>query len=345
MPPMHTLQYDQLDDIVWDGVRRKPTLDLIAQTATLALVLDVRAQVDIAAGGGADGVLNVESTQSLIKKIRIYDQDTTPIIEISGRELFQVHARRALNPQSGVDLANTGVQAGTQIRCQMILPLSDRWTANSYEVHLRPRQANKFKLEIEWPDITQAGVAAVLNTGGTRVITISNYLVKVMQIHDPIAFLKKKPLYVPRIRSYDKDAPGVSAAFPVKIDSGAYVRWSLIHALNNDVTSEAIINKIGLRDDQRVYRNAVEARAWHEREQALFGGVQDVTGVDMGYFFEDFADGGKLSNIFAPGQGGNPRWIFDLTGGANRIVRLVNLELERVPGLTADDSEMPAGLK
>lgn len=350
MPPMHTLVEEQLDDIVFDGNNKKPTRKLVAATATLALVIDISAQVDVAAGGGADGAVNTEHVARLVKRLRVFDGNNNPVVDAEPRELIQISDRRGMNPHSGLALAGPGIQAATLIREQFTIPLSDPWSANPYEVHLRPRDPDKFKIEIEWAaqeaiGLANGALAAVLITGGTRSVVVTNLTVRVMQVHDPIAALKQMPIFMPRIVSYDKDVPGVSAAFPFEVETSRHVRLALIHAMNNDVTSETLINKLSLKDDQRTYRNTIPARSWHEREQWKFGGVQDVVGVDLGYFMVDFADNGRLGNIMAPKQGGNPKWVFDVTGGANRIIRLVHVELERVPGYTLPDDQLPAGLK
>lgn len=341
--PFHSVVEEQHDDITFDSSQGRPKRMLNAATATLALVLDIEAQVDIAAGGGADGALNVEQPLGLVRMVRINDGSTSPIVEATPAELRQLTERRGMKAQSGVALANPGVQAATLVRQQIIVPLSDPWTANKKEVFLRPRVADSYNVEIEWAGTTNAALAAALITGGTRVITVSNLKVKVLQVHDPILFLRRLPLFVPRIISYESTPVPTSTQFEVEIKTPRWVRAILLHSVDAQITTEGIINRLTLEDDQRTYRKGVYARTWHELEQWRFGGVSDDTGVGMAYFFTDFADGGKLGNLLAPKQGGRPRWKFDSTGSATRLIRSVQVEYERVPGIVqATLPEVPA---
>lgn len=344
----HTVTEDTIDDIVFDGNTKKPNRKLIAATAMTGLLLDISAQVDVAAGGGADGAVNVEGSLRLISRIRIFDGGNTPRVDVDPRDLMQYAKRRGMNPNSGLALAAPGIQAATQIREQIALQFSDPWSASPYEVHFRPRDPDKYRIEIEWAGVEAVGVAngvlaAALITGGTRSVTVTNLTIKITIEHDPISFLRQLPLFQPFIVGYEKDVPNVTPNFSFDVESPRPLRATLIHALNNQLTTESLINTLTLKDDQRTYRNAIPARTWHEREQNRFGGVEDVTGVDLGYFFADFAQYGRLANCFGPKQGGNPKWVFDVTGGANRIIRLTQFELERTPGLTVADSDLPDG--
>lgn len=344
MAPRHTKIEDQLDTLNWNGVDARSQRKLNAGTATTELVIDVEAQVDIAAGGGADGALNVEHQHRLVKKIRVYDGSTTPIVEIEPRELIQLGQRRAQQQPSGTVLANPGIQAATQLRQQYTIPLSDRWAVNPAEVFLKPSgPIEQFLIEIEWADVTNAGLAAALITGGTRVITITNLKAKILQVHDPVLALRA-PLFVPRIAGYEVGpvVTGTEFEAEIKTPSSRWVRNVLLHTLDNDVTTEAIINRLSLETDQGLLRKGVFARTWHEQEQYRYGGVGDEAGVSLGYFFADFADNGRLSNVLAPRQGGRQRWKFDVTGSATRKIRAVQVELARIAGVTSD--ELPPGL-
>jgi hypothetical protein len=338
---MRTLKREQLDSIAFDGVNRRPSRDLVAETATMGLVLDLRAQVDIAAGGGADGALNVEQPLGLIRTIRVFDGSQNPVVEIEPRELWQLAARRGMQAPSGVALATPGIQAATLVRAHLPLFFSDRWSKDPIEVHLRPRDPRKFRVEIEWAGTSAADMAASLITGGTRAITITNLAVDILQVHDTVAFLKVRPLFLPRIRSYQVNAPASSARFPFEIKTTDRVRASLLHTLDADVSTEGIITTLKLKDDQREHEVDVLARTWHEEEQYMFGGVGDVAPA-MAYYFGDYADNGKLSTVLSPFQGGNPRWVLGVVGGGARIIRAVNVELEQVAGITAQ--QLPPGL-
>src|SRR5574341_427704 len=341
MAPVHTLSWEQHDSLAFNGVDLRPQRKLTARTATLMLALDIRADVTVA-GGTTDGALVREGIHRLVKAFRLRDGSTTPVVEIEPRALIQLTRRRGMQAPSGLELASAGVQAATPIRMHYVIPFADRWQVKPSETYLVPRDPDRFIFETEWAGITNAALAAALITGGDRTVTVANLAVDILQIHDPALYVKAPPLFVPRILSYERAAPASSAQYESEIDTPRWVRLSMLHSLDADVSTEGVITVLGIKDDTRDYPRQVLARSFHEQEQWLFGGVGDEANIALAYFLYDFADNGRLGNILAPTQGGRPRWLLTVVGGASRIVKQINVELERVPGLTAP--ELPAEL-
>lgn len=344
---MHNLIESQLDSIAFDGAQQRPRRDLIAETLTVGIILDMRAQVDVAAGGGADGALNNEQPDGLLPNVRIFDGSREPIAEISGSEIRQLSQRTVYGQAApGVTLAIPGIQAATQIRRHYEIWFANPRSINPFETALRPRDLKNFYLEIEWPGTSAAAngpLAAALITGGTRTVTVSNLVVDVMQVHDTEAYRKIRPLYLPRIRRYEQAIPATTTQQPFLIKTGAdAIRQALLHSLDAGVTTENVVNFLTLRDDRNFYREAVRARVWHERELQRNSALENVAGAAMAYFGVDFANNGKLGTLLKPYQGGNLRWVLDVTGAATRIMRLVQVEYERVQGLVVDS--VPAAL-
>src|SRR5947209_8267650 len=114
---MLTLRKQQLDSIAWDGNQKKPQRKLVADTLTTGITLSLSAQVDVAAGGGADGALVVEQVDPLITAIRIFDGSRDPIVDISPAELRQLMQRQVMGQAApGVVLATPTIQAATLVR-------------------------------------------------------------------------------------------------------------------------------------------------------------------------------------------------------------------------------------
>jgi len=345
----HKLIRQALDEIAFDGAQKRPRRDLIADTLTFYIDLDLSAQVDVAAGGGADGTLVKEQPDGLLPNVRIFDGSREPIVEISASELRQMQQRATYGQATpGAVLAIPGIQAATQIRRKYRIFFADPRSENPIETALRPRDMKNFYLELEWPGTNGAAngdLATALITGGTRSTTVTNLKVRVLQVHDPEAYQRVRPVYVPRIRRYEYNIPASSANFQAHIKTGAdAIRASLLHALDANVTTEAVINKISLRTDRDFIREIVEARVWHENELSENSALESVSGIALGYFGDDFADNGRLGSVLRPYQGGNLRYVLDVTGSATRIVRLVQWELERVDGLVAPLEKVPGNM-
>lgn len=345
----HNLVKSQLDSIAFNGVDQRPRRDLIARTNSFALRLNLRGLVTVV-DGGADGALTNEQPDTLLPTVRIFDGDRSPIYEVSAAELRQFAQRSDYGQAApGVPLAIAGAQVATAFRRSYVIPFANRRRLNPIETCLRPRDERNFYLELEWPSTNAAAngpLATALITGGADSTTVSALTVDIVQEHDPVSFADGiKPLYVPRMRRYEQAVPATSPRFPFLIKSGAdAISRSLIHTLDNGVTVENALNLITLRDDRNFLRESIRARDWHEAELAKYSALENATGAAMGYFGEDFANNGKLGTLLRPYQGGNLRWEFDLVGAAQRIVRVVNEEYDRVDGLTTDPDKTPAVL-
>lgn len=345
----HDLVTSQLDSIAFDGAQKRPRRDLIAETLTMGIALDLNVQVDVAAGGGADGTLVVEQPDTLVPNVRIFDGDRQPIVEVSFSEIRQFAQRRVYGQAApGVILTTPTIQAASKLRRHAEIWFSNPRSVNPVETALKPRDLKNFYIEIEWVSTDSSAngaVAAALITGGTRTVTPSAISVDIAQIHDPVAYLKTRPLYLPRIRRYEYNIPATTTSAPAVIKTGAdAIRMALLHTLDAGVTTESIINAVTLRDDRKFYREVVKARTLHEAELQKYAGLENISGQAMAYFGFDFANNGKLGTLLRPYQGGNLRFVLDVTGSATRIVRLVQEEYERIKGITTDDSATPAAL-
>jgi len=336
----------QRSSINFTGTDPKPQRPLIA-SAILAIFVDMRAQVDVAAGGGVDGTLVPEGSDNLLPFFRIFDGARTPIIEISAAEMRQ-KAQREVRGQSvpGVQLVSPSIQVATQIRRHYALYFAKPRRANPIEVHLRSKDPQNFYLEVQYPGTgLVTDLATALITGGNRTVTVSNYTLDISVLYDPAAFVRMLPIFQPRIRRYSIQAPLTQKDLEFKLKSTATaISSSLIKTADAGVVVENALNAITLRDDATVYRDAVFVRGWHEEELAQYPALENQAGVAMAYFGDEFADNGRLGTLLAPGQGGNVRWIFDVNGGATRAITIINEEYERPTGLTADEAHLPAGL-
>jgi hypothetical protein len=338
---MLTLRKQQLDTITWEGNQKKPQRKLVANTLTTGLRLSLRGQVDVAAGGGADGALVVEQPDPLITAIRIFDGSRDPIVDISPAEIRQMMQRQVRGQAApGVVLATPTIQAATLVRRTYDINFANPRFANPIETALRPKDKDNFYLEVEWAGTKadpNGDEANAVIAGGTRSTVVSVLNLDVEQIHDPVAFNRVQPIFLPRIRRYQIGAAQTSASLPFLITTKADgIAFALLRTQDAGVVVENAINKISLRDDATIYREAIFARTWHEGELIENSALENLTGVAMGYFGEDLAQFGRLGMVFNPYQGGNPRFVLDITGAGTRIVELVLMEYERVAGLVRD---------
>lgn len=336
---MHTVIRTQLDDIGFSAGELRPSRDLDPSTLTTELVIDIEAQVDVA-GGAGDGNLIREQPLTLVKAIRVYDGASAPIINIDPRPLRQLAERQGAKALTGLALAGGGVQANTEVRQQLRLKFSDARSVSPIETALVARNPDQFKVEIEWVGAAlKSGLVDALND---RAFTFDYARVRIQQRHDPHSYRKGiRPLFLPRIRTVEQSAAQTTQELALKIETTNRLRSILLWSVDNDVTTEAIINRITMKDDQETYWDRVYARSHHEFEQAEYGGATDDASIAMAYFLMEFPEYGRLGQVWSPGQGTHPRLVLDVTGAAARQVRAVLTELEVVPGVTAP---LPAGV-
>lgn len=329
-----TFKRTQLDSIAFDAGQQRPTRGMLVDSAILAMICSLRYQVDIAAGGGADGARVVEGELRILNRLRIMD-GSTPVLDADPRSLFQISARRAEQQASGTVLANTGIQAATQIRQQFAVFFSDPRLRNPAECFLKFRDTRRAYLEAEWIGTTQAQLAAAFNTGGTRAITVSNLALDIMLIHDPVMFRQVAPLFVPRFRTYQQPAIQTSAEYDFEYKASGRLAYDLLATRDAGIGVENAVNRLGFEDQDQKHDERILSRTHHEWEQQEYAGTPDGE-VGMAYFFKEFTQNGLLSKAYRPGQGAVPKHRLDVTGAATRTVELVTCELEEVPGLTAE---------
>lgn len=334
-----SVKHEQLDTIAFAAGTRRPVRGLIARTALLAAVIDIRAQVDVS-GGTTDGTLVREGHLRLVSNLKFIDGKDTPV-DVQPRRMIQFARRRGMQVSSGVGLAAPGVQAATQIRQQIVIPFSDWWSRNPAEVFLKLKSEEEAYVQVEWAGAAAADLAAALITGGDRTVAVTNAAVDVMLVHDPLLWLQVAPLWLPRFKTSEQEAVQSTAKYGFEYKGANRLRAALLHSMDNEITTEGIITALGFRDQQTEYDIEVLARTWHEFEQFRYGGVDDETSVAMAYFFKDFAERGMLSKCYRPGQGAKPNFFLTVVGGANRRIGLLTNELEEVPGLTAAPANRP----
>lgn len=326
---MLNLKKDQLADIPYDAVSRQQR-NLIARTLTEELIFDIRAVVTIA-GGAADGAVLAESVQNLINYIRIYEGGE-PIFEISGRALFQLTERESAKALSGVVLASGGIGGPFTLRQQLRLRFAHPLAVNPLETALRPIDPDgEFYLEVEWaPDRKLAMVTAA----NDRTFTFASTVLRVQQVHDPVAYAAVKPLFLPRMRRLDQVVAAASSDLELALKSTRHIRAILLHQIS-DLVSTDLVSRFNLADDARNYENQAYAETHHEMEQSDFGGATD----QAGYLFFNFQRNGRLGNIWSPGQGAHPKFTLTVTHpGTTDLVRAYVFELLKVPGITADST-------
>lgn len=304
-------------------------IDLVADTLTDEITLDVMNDVTIA-GGAASGTVLPEGTQRQVAAVRIYEAGE-PIIDIGGDALYQITERESKKALSGVNLATGDIQGPTSIRQQLRLRFATPLLGDhGFETALRPRDPKKkFQLEITWAPVLKTVLVSAAND---RVFTYANTICRVTQSHDPGAFASFRPLYLPRIVRSDVAVAAAQANLQVPIDTLQRVRAILLHQISDTVSTD-LISQFNLRDDGREYKRSVFARTSHEKEQGDFGGATD----QVGYLFFNLAENQRLGNTWGPQQGAHLKFECTVTHpGTVDLIRAYRFELVKVPGVTAE---------
>jgi len=121
------------------------------------------------------------------------------------------------------------------------------------------------------------------------------------------------------------------------------VRWVRAMALMQDTNvgeQSDIITNIVLRGDTRDFISPPGGTLTDLARLRESRQLSRAT-ADPGYLYLNFCDGGRLSNALSPVNDANVRFEFTAqpsaaVGATSSSIRIAVLEIERVPGLTAD---------
>lgn len=290
------------------------------------------------AGGAADGALVEDGVARLIESV-ICEHDGNKFVEaIGGRDLL--YLGRRLYPQvvavSGP--AIPGVQAGTALRCDLIVPFSWKNTANPYDVFYAAQdvqQALKFYLQFATSKTTAASSAGsgVIITGGDRTVTLANVQCVVTEV---FSISGKKPQYIPILRATQSDQfAAANTELPFRLTTRRRVMAHLLQMRQGatQATQEGI-NTITLKANG-VF--PIETMDFDDLKAEERNNFPAVPSTELGTVFLNYAENGKLGTALDPKSlGTDPQFLFDVDAptGAPGSVRVVSWELEVRDGVT-----------
>lgn len=310
--------------------------ELIRAVRTIWVLLKLDCTVTLA-GGPATAILNGGSPWALFDYAGT-DENGTRYIEADPRALGVYSAMCAPRDLSFNRTRLTNTANGAYNLSESIwLPFtSNVIAAGPMDTVFLERNAQRV-LSAFVRLISTNAAGLLVQTPGTAVV--SNIAVSVVQRYD---FERaKRSLLQPVIRQQDFAIASAASEFVMKIESTRYLQGMIVSQITSGAGEVSnIINTLALRADGRdfygpslVPYNQLQA----DCEQEFAGDV----GLSRGYLPIWFRKSGRISNVLNPNNVASLRFVANVqpsvtAGAGSSTVRVTLLELEKVPGLTAD---------
>lgn len=322
----------------WAAARQE--VDLTGGAAIHAIRLRITGQLDVAAGGGADGVLNQDPVVRLIRQIRITHDDYDIVDPMPLVPFFYFYRRTANQTILPVNPAIPGIQAATLFSATVVIPFSWKAFADPHEIFYRAnRVARQFKLYIDWETaVAVAGDSpgsAAMITGGTRATTLSAVQVVVTEIS---SVTPKQPQLYPKFRyGQTQQFVAATAALPFQLLSGDRVAAHMLMEREGALEQTAALgnlNRVTLLSNQARKLDNLAFADLKEEERELFNSVPLA---ETGTVLVNYLDNGRFGGALDPLQlGTNPRYEFNVAvpTTAPGMMRVFEFALVGKPGET-----------
>lgn len=190
--------------------------------------------------------------------------------------------------------------------------------------------------------ILKASAAAQIATaGGGGTVTLGTITITVAQVHD--RFKTSPPLLRPYMRQWTDTISGANSDFRSNISFSRYMR-ALIIQQDAPGAGEVndIISAVALRGDTRdiIGPKMQDWRSLALAQTCEYGGSVYADTAES-YVALVFSSMGRLNGCLNPAQDTNLRFELSVAptaaaGATSSIIRYTSIELERVPGITAD---------
>lgn len=262
-------------------------------------------QVDVAAGGGADGALAAEQPWSLIRSLRLEASSpsrptVSELVSADFPALMRMNAFFNGTPAAVGALAAPGIQAATLCSGAVEIPFYLPRTVDPRSGALNCHELNSLDVVCQW------GTDTDIIIGGTRVTTLSNIQ---LQIHgeeylDQDSNLQKYRVNLTRFLEFS----GISAssAYPIDLKRGFTTRAVMLkqftqavgathHTPVNTVVNavSVVVNGVPKYEAQT---NGLANSGWavlQERNKRAFG----LETAPTGYAIIDLAEDGQLDSL------------------------------------------------
>jgi hypothetical protein len=298
------------------------------------------ATVDVAAGGGNDGVLQTEGIQRFIRTLRVTHDGVDVVRPVTVRDLYQLSARVALDATAATNLAAPGI-ATTNVALDFVVPFWRQYLSKPINVcwpgtiPINQQWALYYTFDDSLATAGDSPGSGAFIVGGDRAVTITNVALEIIEVYSTG---RVQPWRVPRITVREtRPWTAGQADFPLDLQGLADFDSVLLRTLES-ATRDAFDGATRLRlqaGNGSVRFADASFIAFQRDEQVLFPAVRQI-GRD-GTLFHLIADGGLLSNRIEPGKLPTPEYMFDVITppvGPDAIVRGVFMELIARPPYT-----------
>lgn len=319
------------------GQRRTTRVNNKVQTHNFGLL--PQAQVDVTVAG--TDVLNRGSVWGIFDEVGVLDAGDE-VINVDGptcRFMSEMHSPSALDQRR---LAGAGVQAATIIRESARLWFGHPLSANPAETTFLERDERN-QIEVFVKLRSDGGNGGLIRTGAT--MTVTNPIVSVFQ--DADRYTAGKPYFIPTIRQVVVNVPAANPQLELLLKVQNPLRAVVVKQETDQGEVGDIVSSLRFLSDTRqiIGPNFVSWRELTMAQAYEFGGNVFADGVGYGqngYLGINFQSGGRLSNCLDARREPNLRFEFNAapsaqTGATNSRIRVTLLELERRPGLVADE--------
>lgn len=299
------------------------TIKIPKNDAIRAIYLDVALQLDVTVNGTA---IVDQAPYTLIKKARLIANGTRDLCSVRGKYLKHVNKRMNGSNFQFSAPSTFNVQAATQLRFMVEIPMRDGWLRRPIETMLEARGLSTLDLEVLF------GNASDIITGGTK--TITNVVVRVSaeyEIDVPMLTEKNQDGSVKRVGTdqiilatralYEKEMTITAATSSMKFDLDPRNNHSrfFIFTESDGVLVNTILNKVTLKSGQKVHYslNRVEL---HD----LNAGEFMLETQDAGVYVLNFLTDGLLAQGLASGKEQSLELELDVNKpGTTDVVRVV----------------------
>lgn len=308
---------------------------------TLRMICRINATVTLA-GGPATGLRNIGDPWALISSFGIEENgvDRWNVDPRAQRFLTEMIAPRAQSAVRINNFANGAYTLTSTIVIPFAWPLGVRSVDTAF-MERDERQALQFFI--------------VPNLDGTRLVTtagtatVSNVTVNVIQEYDDLR--SQRPLFLPTARMLNQAFPATVTQEPFYLKTARYIAGMAVMQDSNVGEVSDVLTALALLGDRReiIGPQPIATAQLAQAMQLDFGGAVQLGGFSAvattpgegAYLGFNFREGGRLSNIINPARDTNFRLSVNATpsvtpGATSQNLRVMLLELERVPGLTTD---------
>ena len=333
---LKTQRFGLLPQTPLNGIRQEARLNNKVHTRYVQIV--AQEQVDITVAG--TGLRNRGSVWASFDEIGINDNgDDRDLVDgPTLRYLTEMHSPSAVATRR---LGNPGVQATTIIREVARIWFSHPLAGNPSETTFKERdEKHQVTVFYKWNN----SIAKLVDGGVTGTVTAP--VITAYQEADRLS--QVKPIFVPTMRQIVATVPSASTQQEILIKAQNPLRALVIKQETDSGEVGDIITSLRFLSDNRhiIGPNFISWRDLTLASQYEFGGdvanPEGSAGLGVNaYLGFNFQEGGRLSNVLDSPREPNLRLEVNAAPsafGANSKIRVTLLELEREPGITADEA-------